>query len=120
MKLKVVGRPLGRIEGPAKVSGQTLYTADVQLPGLIWGKCLRSPFAHARIARVNTEKAKKVRGVLAVLTGQDLPPFRVGLSLQDSPILAQGKARFTGEKVAAVAAGELDAAEEAPPPLQIH
>jgi len=113
MKLKVVGRPLGRIEGPAKVGGQTLYTADVQLPGLIWGKCLRSPLAHARIARVNTEKAKKVRGVLAVLTGQDLPPFRVGLSLQDSPILAQGKARFTGEKVAAVAAENLDAAEEA-------
>lgn len=113
MKLKVVGRPLGRIEGPAKVGGQTLYTADVQLPGLVWGKCLRSPFAHARIARVNTEKAKKVRGVLAVLTGQDLPPFRVGLSLQDNPILAQGKARFTGEKVAAVAAGSLDAAEEA-------
>ncbi|OGQ18511.1 MAG: hypothetical protein A3C54_00675 [Deltaproteobacteria bacterium RIFCSPHIGHO2_02_FULL_60_17] len=113
MKLKVVGRPLGRIEGPAKVGGQTLYTADVQLPGLVWGKCLRSPYAHARIARVNAERAKKVKGVLAVLTGQDLPPFRVGLSLQDSPILAQGKARFTGEKVAAVAAENLDAAEEA-------
>lgn len=113
MKLKVVGRPLGRIEGPAKVGGQTLYTADVQLPGLVWGKCLRSPFAHARIARVNTERAKKVKGVLAVLTGQDLPPFRVGLSLQDNPVLAQGKVRFVGEKVAAVAAEELDAAEEA-------
>ena len=113
MKLKVVGRPLGRIEGPAKVSGQTLYTADVRLPGLVWGKCLRSPYAHARIARVNAERAKKMKGVLAVLTGQDLPPFRVGLSLQDSPILAQGKARFTGEKVAAVAAENLDAAEEA-------
>jgi len=113
MKLKVVGRPLGRIEGPAKVSGQTLYTADVRLPGLVWGKCLRSPYAHARIARVNAERAKKMKGVFAVLTGQDLPPFRVGLSLQDSPILAQGKARFTGEKVAAVAAENLDAAEEA-------
>jgi len=113
MKLKVVGRPLGRIEGPAKVGGQTLYTADVQLPGLVWGKCLRSPYAHARIARVNAERAKKMKGVFAVLTGQDLPPFRVGLSLQDSPILAQGKARFTGEKVAAVAAENLDAAEEA-------
>jgi len=62
---------------------------------------------------VNAERAKKMKGVFAVLTGQDLPPFRVGLSLQDSPILAQGKARFTGEKVAAVAAENLDAAEEA-------
>lgn len=113
MKLNVVGRPLGRVEGPEKVAGQTLYTADIGLPGLLWGKCLRSPFAHARIVRVNTEKAKTVRGVAAVLTGQDVPPSRVGLSLQDSPILAQGKVRFVGEKVAAVAALHPDAAEEA-------
>ncbi|MGH9892684.1 MAG: xanthine dehydrogenase family protein molybdopterin-binding subunit, partial [bacterium] len=113
MKLQVVGRPMPRIEGPEKVSGKTLYTADVQLPGLLWGKCLRSPYPHARIVRVNAEKAKRVKGVSAVLTGADLPPFRVGLSLQDSPILAQGKVRFAGEKVAAVAAIDLDAAEEA-------
>ena len=113
MELKIVGRPMGRIEGPEKVGGTTLYTADVQLPGMVWGKCLRSPLSHARIVRVNTEKAKKVSGVLAVLTGADLPPFRVGLSLQDIPVLAQGKVRFVGEKVAAVATEDLDAAEEA-------
>ncbi len=113
MKLKVVGRPVERIEGPDKVSGSSLYTADIRLPGIVWGKCLRSPLPHARIIRVRTEKAKKVKGVLAIVTGEDLPPFRVGLSLQDSPILAQGKARFAGEKVAAVAAEQIDAAEEA-------
>ncbi len=113
MKLKIVGSPTERIEGPEKVGGQTLYTADIKLPSIIWGKCLRSPFSHARIVRVNTEKAKKVKGVLAVLTGADLPPFRVGLSLQDIPIVAQGKVRFVGEKVAAVAAEDLNAAEEA-------
>lgn len=113
MELKVVGHPLGRIEGPEKVGGKTRYTADIQLPGILWGKCLRSPFAHARIVRVATEKAKKVKGVYAVLTGADLPPYRVGLSLQDIPLLAQGKVRFMGEKVAAVAAEDLDAAEEA-------
>ena len=113
MELKIVGRPMGRIEGPEKVGGTTLYTADVQLPGMVWGNCLRSPLSHARIVRVNTEKAKKVSGVLAVLTGADLPPFRVGLSLQDIPILAQGKVRFVGEKVVAVATEDLDAAEEA-------
>ncbi len=111
--LKVVGRPLGRIEGPEKVAGKTLYTADLRLPGMVWGKCLRSPFAHAKILRIDVSKAKNVKGVLAVLTGDDLPPFRVGLSLQDYPILAQGKVRFMGEKVAAVAAEDLDAAEEA-------
>jgi CO/xanthine dehydrogenase Mo-binding subunit len=114
MNLKVVGRPLGRIEGPEKVGGETLYTADVQLPGLLWGKCLRSPFAHARIVRVNTERAKTVRGVAAILTGRDVPPFRVGLSLQDTPVLAQGKVRFVGEKVAAVVAqiAEVEVDEE--------
>jgi CO/xanthine dehydrogenase Mo-binding subunit len=113
MELKIVGRPMGRIEGPEKVGGKTLYTADVQLAGMVWGKCLRSPLPHAKIVRTNTERAKKVRGVLAVLTGADLPPFRVGLSLQDIPVLAQGKVRFVGEKVAAVAAEDLNAAEEA-------
>lgn len=113
MKLKVVGRPLGRIEGPEKVGGQTRYTADVQLPGMIWGKCLRSPVTHARILRVDTNRAKKLKGVRAILTGEDLPSLRVGLSLQDIPVLAQGKVRFAGEKVAAVAAENLAAAEEA-------
>ncbi len=113
MDLKVVGRPMGRIEGPDKVGGKTLYTADVQLPGMLWGRCLRSPYAHARIVRVDTEKAKRVTGVMAVLRGEDLPPHRVGLSLQDTPLLAQGKVRFIGEKVVAVAAEDRDAAEEA-------
>ena len=113
MKLNVVGAPLGRIEGPEKVGGKTLYTADVKLPGMLWGRCLRSPYAHARILGVNTDKAKKVKGVVSVLTAGDVSPFRVGLSLQDTPVLARGKVRFMGEKVAAVAAENLEAAEEA-------
>ncbi|MGH7769879.1 MAG: xanthine dehydrogenase family protein molybdopterin-binding subunit, partial [Candidatus Binatia bacterium] len=113
MEMKVVGAPVERIEGPDKVGGKTLYTADVRLPGMLWGRCLRSPHAHARVLRVNTEQAKKVKGVVAVLTGADLPPFRVGLSLQDTPLLAQGKVRFMGEKVVAVAAENLEAADEA-------
>jgi CO/xanthine dehydrogenase Mo-binding subunit len=113
MKLNVVGAPAPRIEGPEKVGGKTVYTADVKLPGVLWGRCLRSPYSHARIARINTEKAKMVKGVFAVLTGNDLPAHRVGLSLQDTPVLAQGKVRFMGEKVAAVAAESLEAADEA-------
>jgi CO/xanthine dehydrogenase Mo-binding subunit len=113
MNLKVVGRPMARVEGPEKVGGKTVYTADVELPGMLWGKCLRSPFAHARILRIDTDKAKGVKGVVTVLTGADLPSNRVGLSLQDTPILAQGKTRFMGEKVVAVAAEDRDAAEEA-------
>jgi CO/xanthine dehydrogenase Mo-binding subunit len=113
MALKVVGRPMGRVDGPDKVGGNTVYTADVQLPGMLWGKCLRSPYAHARIISINTEQAKKVKGVSAILTGRDLPANRIGLSLQDTPLLAAGKVRFIGEKVVAVAAQDRDAAEEA-------
>jgi len=117
--LRVVGRPLARIEGPEKVSGQTLYTADVRLAGMVWGRSLRSPLPHARIRGVDLSKARRVKGVLAVVTGADLPPLRVGLRLQDIPILAQGKVRFVGEKVAAVVAEELDAAEEALSLIQV-
>lgn len=113
MELRVVGRPMERIEGPEKVGGKTLYTADVRLPGMLWGKCLRSPFSHAKILRVDTVKAKKLKGVVAVLTGEELPPVRVGLRLRDIPILAQGRVRFVGEKIAAIAAEEPDVGEEA-------
>ena len=119
MELRVVGRPMGRIEGPDKVGGKTLYTADVRLPEMIWGKSLRSPLSHAKILRVDTTKAKKVKGVLAVLTGEELPPVRVGLRLQDIPVLAQGKVRFVGDKVAAVAAEELEVVEEALSLIQV-
>ena len=104
---------MGRVDGPDKVGGNTVYTADVQLPEMLWGKCLRSPYAHARIISINTEQAKKVKGVVAILTDRDLPANRVGLSLQDTPLLAVGKVRFIGEKVVAVAAEDRDAAEEA-------
>lgn len=113
MALKVVGRPMGRVDGPDKVGGATVYTADVQLPAMLWGKCLRSPYAHARIISINTEQAKKQKGVTAILTGKDLPDNRVGLSLQDTPLLAIDKVRFIGEKVVALAAENRDAAEEA-------
>jgi carbon-monoxide dehydrogenase large subunit len=113
MNFQVVGRPTARVEGTEKVAGRTVYTADVQLPGMLWGRCLRSPYAHARIARIDTQKAKTVRGVVAVLSGADLPLHRVGLSLQDTPVLAHDKVRFIGEKVVALAAEDRDAAEEA-------
>ncbi len=113
MGFQIVGHRLDRHDGPEMVGGQTIYTADVQLPGILWGKCLRSPYAHARIVNINTDKAKSVHGVAAILTGAELPAHRVGLSLQDTPLLACEKVRFIGEKVVAVAAEERDAAEEA-------
>ena len=109
----VVGTPVTRAEGPDKVSGAHLYPADVSLPGMVFGKVLRSPFPHAKIVSIDTSKAERLPGVLAVVTGEDLLGVRVGRFLRDVPPLAQDKVRFVGEKVAAVAAIDPDIAEEA-------
>ena len=109
----VVGQPIVRGEGPEKVSGQSLYTSDVILPGMLWGKILRSPLPHARIVSIDTTRAAQLPGVHAVITGQDISDRRVGRLLRDCPVLARDKVLFVGDKVAAVAADDPDIAEEA-------
>jgi CO/xanthine dehydrogenase Mo-binding subunit len=108
-----VGIPTIRLDGEPKVTGATRYTADYALPGMIWGKCLRSPFAHARIRAIDVERAKKTQGVFAVLTARDLPARLTGIILKDMPVLAAGRVRFVGERVAVVGAESADVAEEA-------
>src|SRR5437588_12349314 len=94
--LSSVGRSAPHIEGRAKVTGESKYAADINLPGMIWGKCLRSPFAHARIASIDISQAKQVAGVKAILTGADLPDLRLGRFLLDCPVLARDRVRFIG------------------------
>jgi len=113
MAHRIVGQPIGKLEGIGKVSGQARYSGDVTLPGLVWGKALRSPLPHARIVRIDTSRARALPGVLAVLTAQDLPDILVGRRMFDMPMLARDRVRFVGEKVAVVAAGDPDIAEEA-------
>lgn len=108
-----IGQPIGRAEGPEKVSGAAVYPADINLPGTLVGKCLRSPFAHARIVSIDASAARQVPGVHAVLTGFDIPDLLVGRMLRDMPILARDVVRFVGQKVVAVAADDADIAEEA-------
>ena len=74
-KLSTVGKPAPRIEGEYKVSGKSLFTGDNCLPGTIWGKVLRSSYAHARITRIDTARARSYPGVLAVLTAADIPQY---------------------------------------------
>jgi CO/xanthine dehydrogenase Mo-binding subunit len=109
----VVGKPVTRQEGPDKVSGTFRYAADVALPGMLWGKVLRSPFPHARIVHIDTTRARSLAGVRAVITGTDTAGMRVGRMVRDVPLLAEDIVRFVGEKVAAVAAVDPDTAEEA-------
>src|SRR5499427_9915729 len=111
--VSAIGKPVPQEEGPDKVSGHALYAADLLLPGMLWGKVLRSPYPHAHILHIDTARARQVPGVHAVLTGQDLPDRRVGRLLRDIPVLARDRVLFVGEKVAAVAAETVEAAEEA-------
>ena len=108
-----IGEPLGRVEGPAKVTGEAKYTADVLLPGMIWGKVLRSPLPHAKIVSIDTREAEQMPGILAVLTAEDLPDLLTGRAVYDMPVLAKEQVRFIGEKVAVVAAEDPDVAEDA-------
>ena len=108
-----IGQSITRGEGPDKVSGKAVYAADISLPGMLWGKVLRSPHPYARIVSIDTAQAKALPGVHAVVTGEDLPETMIGRRMVDMPVLAQGVVRFVGEKVAAVAAVDPETADEA-------
>jgi CO/xanthine dehydrogenase Mo-binding subunit len=110
---KVVGNPTPRVEGALKVTGKAVYAVDVSVPGMVWGKVLRSPIPSGRIKRMDTSKAAALPGVHAVVTGEDCAGLKIGRRLYDMPILADGIVRFVGEKVAAVAADTEEIAEEA-------
>src|SRR5712692_5291132 len=73
MSYTVIGASTPRVDGMAKVTGAERYAANVLLPGTLWGKALRSPHPHARIARLDVSKARQLSSVLAVLTAADLP-----------------------------------------------
>ncbi len=109
----VLDQPEYRIEGPLKVSGRARYTADIQLPGMLYAKFLKSPHAHALIRSADTSAAKRLPGVHAVLTGADIGPRRAGKVLWDWPALAYERVRYVGERVAAVAAETPEIAEAA-------
>ncbi|HJX08983.1 MAG TPA: xanthine dehydrogenase family protein molybdopterin-binding subunit, partial [Candidatus Binatia bacterium] len=111
--MQVVGRPTPRVEGELKVTGKAQYSADLKLPNMLWGRCLRSPIPSGRIRNIDISKALKVPGVKAVITGEDVPGLRIGRCIYDTPVVADGVVRFIGEKVAAVAAETKSAAEQA-------
>jgi carbon-monoxide dehydrogenase large subunit len=110
---EVIGKPVPRVDGPAKVTGEAVYAADFVLPGYYWGKSLLSPYPHARIARIDASAAKRVPGVHAVLTGADVRGHLFGRTLRDVPALAYDRVRYVGERVAAVAADDEDIAQQA-------
>jgi 4-hydroxybenzoyl-CoA reductase alpha subunit len=110
-----IGKRLPRIDAVVKATGEAKYAGDLFLPGMLYGKMLRSPYPHAKILHIDTDKAKRLSGVHAVVTGKDTSGFKAGgISAQgDEPYLALDKVRFIGDAVAAVAAIDAEAAAEA-------
>src|SRR5436190_80875 len=112
--MKVLGKPRRRVDGRAKVTGQTRFADDVVLPRMLHLKLARSPHAHALIQEINVEKAKAHPGVHLVLTGKDFPvTFGILPISQDEYALAPEHVRYVGDPVAAVIAKDEQTASEA-------
>ena len=111
-KYKRVGQRYDRKDAREKVTGQAVYTYDMELPGMLHARCLLSPYARAKIVSIDTSKAKALPGVRAVLTGED-SDILVGLYMQDKRVLSKDITRYQGDVVAAVAAEDEETAERA-------
>jgi len=113
-EFSVIGKPITKIDGLSKTTGQARYADDLKLPRMAFCRLLRSTRPHARILHVDTAKAAALPGVYAVITGQDLP-IRYGVLPvgQDEQALCSDKVRFVGDAVAAVAAVDEETAERA-------
>ncbi|MCX8023062.1 MAG: xanthine dehydrogenase family protein molybdopterin-binding subunit [Syntrophorhabdaceae bacterium] len=113
----LIGKDIPRIDSPEKALGRAKFAADIVLPGMLYAKVVRSPYAHARILNIDTSKAASLPGVKAVVTGiEDTPRgglFGIVSYTKDQVLLPYDKVRYYGEEVAAVAAIDEDTAEEA-------
>src|SRR5882724_4353106 len=118
MEMSAVGQSQPMLDAQERVSGRINYVLNVEQPGMLAGKILRSPFPHARIVAVDVTRAERLAGVGAVLTRNDFGPTsgysgRYGRIFRDQSVVAFDKVRFVGDPVAAVAAVNEDVAEEA-------
>jgi len=110
----IVGQRIPRPDAPDKVTGAALYVEDLDFAGSLVGRVLRSPHAHARVARLDVSRARGLPGVSAVLTARDIPGQNlIPLIQPDWPVLAAEFVRHVGEGVALVAAETREAAEAA-------
>ncbi|MDP2934962.1 MAG: molybdopterin-dependent oxidoreductase, partial [Dehalococcoidia bacterium] len=111
----IIGRAIPRSDSRQKASGQCYYTSDMRLPGMLYGRILRSHLPHARIVRLDTTRAARLSGVKAVITGRDTAGVGYGFAagFMDKLALAVDKVRYIGDDIAAVAAVDQETAEEA-------
>ncbi len=111
--LRYIGHPEVRVDGLDKVTGAAVFVDDLDFgPDLLHAAVVESPYAHARIVRIDTSEAEALPGVVRVVTGADFP-FTFGLYMQDRQVFARDVVRFVGEQVAAVIARDPRTAREA-------
>ena len=111
---KVVGKPFRKVDARAKCTGQTKFADDIFLPRMLYCKILRSHLPHALIKNIDLSKARSLPGVIAIISGKDLPiPYGILPVSQDEHALCVDKVRFIGDPVAAVAAIDEDVAFDA-------
>ncbi|HJR80144.1 MAG TPA: molybdopterin cofactor-binding domain-containing protein [Anaerolineales bacterium] len=117
---QTVGKPEKKVDAVKLVQGKPAFTADLDIRGMLYARVLRSPHAHARITRIDTSKAKELKGVAAVLTWQDIPRVVYSTAGQSDPIPGpldsfslDHKVRFAGDRVAFVAAESPEIAQQA-------
>ena len=82
-----IGRSIPRVDARGKVTGETPYSGDLSMPGMLHMKMLFAGRPHARIKSINTDKAKAAPGVMAIYTAKDIPVNKHGLQWQDQPTL---------------------------------
>src|SRR5215213_2503006 len=110
----IVGKPFRKVDARAKCVGQTKFADDIVLPRMLFCKLLRSHLPHALIKNIDVSKALALPGVVAIITGKDLPvPYGILPVSQDEHALCIDKVRFIGDPVAAVAAIDEDTAFDA-------
>ena len=100
----LIGVSVPRIDAPAKVTGRALYPGDLSRPGMLHMKILFAGRPHARISGIDISRARAAPGVVAVLTGADVPVNAYGLAFHDQPVLCDRVVRFEGDQVAVVVA----------------
>jgi carbon-monoxide dehydrogenase large subunit len=113
MTYRIVGKPVPRLDSAEQVAGDARFGEDWCPEGCLAARLLLSPHPHARIRRLDLDRARKVPGVLAVVSAEDVPEGRYGRMIRDETLFASGRVRFAGERIAAVAALDDDAAREA-------
>ncbi|MGE3541407.1 MAG: xanthine dehydrogenase family protein molybdopterin-binding subunit [Candidatus Tectimicrobiota bacterium] len=109
----LLGKRIPKPDAVNRVTGRMVYADDMTLPGVLAGKILGSPVAHGRIRRLDVSKAAALPGVRAIVTAQDAPSTKYGGIVRDKLIFATDVVRYHGDPIAAVAADNVDIAEEA-------